>query len=147
MAGTPGGAATPTEGRSSHHGEDHGHDPCLALSGMRWWGLEQPPQPPVRGVQGLRHRLNPREVIRVSAKYTMRDKARTAITATFIGVSAGACYALPLTVTMPALCLALYWLGVMDGRAKRRGGRAIEVARQVRMRAATLVQRPAGGKP
>lgn len=78
-------------------------------------------------------------------KYTAKDGVKTAITSLIVGFTASALYALPGVVTVPVLCLALYWIGVMDGRAMRRGGRAVEYARNVRTSAINLVRRPAGG--
>lgn len=82
----------------------------------------------------------------MSARYTRGDGIKTAITALIVGMAAGAFYALPAVVTVPVLCAFLYWCGVMDGRANRRGGRAVEYARQVRANLAALGRRPAGDR-
>lgn len=68
--------------------------------------------------------------LEASARYTLGDGIKTAVTALIVGMAAGAFYVLPAVVTVPVLCAYLYWCGVMDGRANRRGGRAVEFVRQ-----------------
>ena len=82
----------------------------------------------------------------MSARYTRSDGIKTAITALIVGMAAGAFYALPAVVTVPVLCAFLYWCGVMDGRANRRGGRVVEFVRQVPANTATAFRRLAGGR-
>ncbi|WP_067491729.1 hypothetical protein [Actinomadura hibisca] len=85
----------------------------------------------------------------MSAKYTRKDKAKTAVKALVVGMLAAAVYVLPPALMWPCLLVWVYFCGVLDGRALRRGGRLLFWLRTVRedvpATLRTMFQRPAGG--
>lgn len=82
----------------------------------------------------------------MSARYTRSDRIKTAITALVVGMATGALCALPAVVAVPVLCIGLYWFGVLDGRAGRRGAWVIDLISRAPRAVAGVFRRPQGGQ-